>query len=456
MQNPKGKEILPIGRSFHDFEETVVGLPVELMYTHLLLAGASGAGKSTVMIHLTLEWAKLGLIPIFFDTKGDECQEIIKRIPFEERRRIRYLSFKAANFSIPILNSDRQIFPSAYHSASSVCKVIEDVSKRRGDALSVRQYRFLQESLYAVMKGAPLLAPGQQPSMLDVKEFLLTPSFRDSLLSALEVAYPEDGQILQICRELKGKEKDLTFDALLSKIYPITDEPTLSKVFAQRGATLDLQRIVSGDEGAIVLVDLSDLPVDILHLSGAILFECFLNACFLRPKAKRIGAMFLLDEFYLYWSESMSAVTRARSYRMGFVYAMQSEASISPRLMRTILDSIGCTMVMRCGGNYARLLSKQFGDRVPYKDLVELPNYHCWIKTPQSVFSFQTIPLPKEAATPSAIPLPPAPPEEPPGPKRPKAETTEAAPTAELPFEPDIHIDGEGYKLERIEWRCHP
>jgi hypothetical protein len=331
--------------------------------------------------------------------------------------------------------------------------VIEDVSRRRGDALSVRQYRFLQESLYAVMKGTPLF-DDQQPSMVDVKNFLLDPSFRDSLLSALEAEYPADGQIAQICHQMKGIEKDVTFDALLNKIYPLTDEPTLSKVFAQRESTLDLQRIVRGDEGAIVLVDLSDLPVDILHLAGAILFECLLNACFLRPREKRIGVMFLLDEFYLYWSESMSAVTRARSYRMAFVYAMQSEASISPRLMRTILDSIGCTMAMRCGGNYARLLSRQFGNRVPYQDLVELPNYSCWIKTPQSVFSFQTIPLPDAVEVPPIIPLPPAPPlEEESVPDESIAAAVQET-EDELPFEPDVVVDGVEYKFRSIQWRC--
>lgn len=123
---------------------------------------------------------------------------------------------------------------------------------------------------------------------------------------------------------------------------------------------------------------------------------------------------------------------------------MQSEASISPTLMRTILDSIGCTIAMRCGGNYARLLARQFGGAVKYTDLVNLPNFQAWIKTPKKVFAFQTLPLPEEVEIPYAIPLPPSKIE-----VEPVHDEVETAVETENPisFDLSVEVDGVRYGL---------
>lgn len=450
MKNGKGVPLIPMGVTHHAFVEKRIGLPEPLMFTHMLVAGASGSGKSTLLIHMDLAWSNLsGHVSFYFDTKGDETRLTIARIPHDQRHRIVWLQVKHANFAANILDTTGTIFPSAYHSASGVSKIIDDVSKRRGDTQSPRQYKFLQQMMYATMKGVPLLE-GIPSCLADVKRFLIDKPFRDELLHVLAMEYPEDGHLVQIYHEMKEIEKDVTFDALLNKLHPLTDEPVLSKIFAQRQSSLDLRRMVTGAEEAIVFVDLSDLPLEILHLAGALLFECFLNACFLRPPQDRIPVLFILDEFYLYWAQSMSAVTRARSYNISLVYAMQSEASIAPALMRTILDSIGTTVAMRCGGNYARLLARQFGGVVKYQDLVRLPNFHAWIKTPTQIFSFQTTPLPEAVAVPEVIPLPPPPVTAAPFPPpvdeiAPGAETEEPA----ISFTEES-IAGHPYRMERI------
>jgi len=448
MTNGRGRPLLPIGVTDYDFEPKHVGLPVDLMFQHALIAGASGCGKSTLLITIGLAWLALGYGLIFFDPKGDECLAMLKRIPHDQRHRVRYLNVKHTSLTLNVLDNSQRVFSDPYHLTSQLSSIIDEVSQRRGEKQSPRQYRFLNMALYSVMQGM-LKMSGLPPCLADVKRFMIDKRFRDKLLATLVTAFPNDARVRGICHEMKDIDRDVSFAALINKLHPLVEEPVLSRLFSARETTLDLENIVRDERGAIVLIDLSDLPVGTLQLAGSILLSYFFNASLLRPKTKRIPLLYLLDEFYLYASEACREITRVRSYNVSLVFSHQSVASVKTDIMNTILDNCAFTIGMRCGGNYAPLLARQYGEWVTASDLVTLPNYMAWVKTPTKVFSCQTLPPAPEAEMPDAIPLP-RPTMEEPLTSPSVSDSTDQATESPIKFSLAIEIGSIAYQLRRV------
>jgi hypothetical protein len=85
-----------------------------------------------------------------------------------------------------------------------------------------------------------------------------------------------------------------------------------------------------------------------------------------------------------------------RKYRVGFTVAHQYLQQLSPEIRHSILGNIGTIISSRVGVEDAPYLAKEFQNEFEQIDLIELPNYHVYMKlmidgTPSKPFSALTV-----------------------------------------------------------------
>jgi type IV secretory pathway TraG/TraD family ATPase VirD4 len=119
----------------------------------------------------------------------------------------------------------------------------------------------------------------------------------------------------------------------------------------------------------------------------------------LDPKRRR--------DFFIYIDEFQSFTTLAvadmlsemRKYGLSFTIAHQYLHQLEPDIRHAILGNVGTIVSFRVGAEDAPYLAREFNDVFKEADLVQLPNYHIYLKLmidgmPSTPFSAATIAAP--------------------------------------------------------------
>jgi len=200
MINERGTPFFPIGYTFSRSVPDPVGLPLSILNQHLLVGGASGSGKSTSVLNLALGFQRYGGVA-FFDTKGDESAELIRRIPYDERHRLSVIRVKDTPETLNLLDTSGSIYRDEYRLCADLSQIVDDTSEERATKQTPRQVRYLRQVLYAVLRGAPLIGNGM-PSLIDVKQFLASKLFRSRMLDALRRILHMDDRLPEIVEQI--------------------------------------------------------------------------------------------------------------------------------------------------------------------------------------------------------------------------------------------------------------
>src|SRR3989441_12392219 len=159
------------------------------------------------------------------------------------------------------------------------------------------------------------------------------------------------------------------------------------------------------DEGKILLVNLAKGKIgeDTSSLLGAMLVTKISLAALSRGELREADRR----DFYLYADEFPSFTTTSfagmlsemRKYRLGLVLAHQHMAQLDETVRDAILGNAGTIISFRVGLSDAELLEKEFFPEFRASDLVNLPNYHMYLKlmidgVVSKPFSARTLPAP--------------------------------------------------------------
>lgn len=100
------------------------------------------------------------------------------------------------------------------------------------------------------------------------------------------------------------------------------------------------------------------------------------------PEAVRASYFAYVDEFHSFTTSALAdLLSELQKNRLGLVLAHQHTSQIDSEVLHTIFGNVGSLMSFRLGVSDANTLAKQFGANVPsVRDLVNLPNYECYVK----------------------------------------------------------------------------
>jgi len=296
---------------------------------------------------------------------------------------IRYLSIRWRTFPrITIILSYRVSFP---------------FSRNLVGVLGPRLEHILSYSLFTLLEYP-------EATLLDITRLLTEVGFRNKVLTY--VKRPEIRAFWTF--EFDKYSQWLRSEAvapILNKVGQFLTSLPLRNVVGQRKNTFNLRDVM--DTGKILIVNLAKGKVgeDCSSLLGSmIVTEIFLSALgrVHVPENEREPFYLYVDEFHNFVTTSFADIlSECRKYGLNLVLAHQYISQLHEKVRDAVFGNVASIITFRVGAEDAKYLAREFQPTFDESDLVNLPNYHIYLRlmidgVTSHPFSATTLPFERE------------------------------------------------------------
>lgn len=360
---------------------------------HMYAIGKTGTGKSTLLRNMIIDDINKGRGVCVVDPHGDLIQHILNYIPDDRVEDVVY--FNPADREHPIgLNLLESVDPDLRGIVASGLMSI--FTKLWANVWSARMEYILRNVILALLE-----YPGA--TMLEVMKLLVDPVFRRKVMY-----YVKDPVIraffLEEYDRWDPKFRTEAIAALQNKVGQFLSSSTIRNIMGQPKSTIDAREIM--DSGKILLVDLSlgRIGEDNAALLGSMIITKIQLAAMARADTEeedRRDFYLYVDEFQNFATESFAVIlSQARKYRLNLIIAHQYIAQMPEIVASAVFGNVGTIVAFRVGAADGAALAREFEPVFNANDLVNLDNYHIYLKMAIDA---------RTAAPFSALTLPPIP-----------------------------------------------
>ena len=385
-ERSKKKPSLLLGTNNHAGVQREVAINPEERVRHTHLIGASGTGKSTLLLNMIQQDMENGQGIAVFDPHGDLIDQILGAVPEERIDDVILIdpSDEAYVVGFNILSATTELEKTLL--ASDLVSVFQRLSTSWGDQMT----SVLNNAILA------LLESDHGGTLLDLQSFLIEPSFRKAFLKTVA-----DEQVLyyweKIFPQLSGNK---SVGPIITRLGSFLDRKPIRRMVTQKDNRFDFADIM--DSGKIFLARLPQGQIgnENAYLLGSFLVSKFQQTVMARQameaEARRDFWMYL-DEFHNFITPSMAQIlTGARKYRLGLTLAHQELRQLQreSEVASAALSNPYTRICFRVGDDDARKIGSGF-THFDATDIQKLPNFHaiCRIERADCDFNL-TLPSP--------------------------------------------------------------
>lgn len=340
---------------------------------HMYIIGKTGTGKSTLIANLADRDLIHGEGFALLDPHGDLVEHVLRLVPEERRNDLIYLNVPDTAHPLafnPLECSQPTLRPLV---ASGIISVFKKIW---ADSWGPRMEFILRNAILTLLD-----LPGS--TLLDVPKLL-----DDSVFRRHALAYVRNDQVRRFwIREYENYPARFRAEAIApiqNKVGEFLVNPILRNIVGQPKSAFDLRRVM--DEGKILLVNLAKGKIgeDTSSLLGAMLVTKIGLAALSRsdlPEDERRDFYVYADEFTSFTTTSFAGMlSEMRKYHVGLVLAHQYVDQLDENLRAAVLGNVGTTIAFRVGLSDAEVLEKEFHPEFTASDLINLPNYHIYLR----------------------------------------------------------------------------
>ena len=379
---------LVLGVNVHAGQTANVSLGAEERTRHMHVIGASGTGKSHLLLNLIIQDIENGNGIAVLDPHGDLIDKILSYIP--EERADDVIFFDPADEEYPVgfnILSAHSILEKQLL-ASDLVAVFRRLSTSWGDQMN----SVLANAILAFLESE------KGGTLADMRRFLVEDEFRQNFLRT--VADPEVVYYWQ--KEfplLRGRPQA----PLLTRLDTFLRHRLIRNIVSQKDNRLDFARMM--DEGTIFLAKLTHGAIgeENAHLLGTLLMSKFYQTALSRQEIReeeRRPYLVYIDEIHHFITPSLKTIlSGARKYGLGLTLAHQDMQQIISRdneLATAVLTNPYTRICFRVGDVDAKKLASGFAS-FDAKDLQSLGRSEaiCRIERADYDFNLNTLPLPR-------------------------------------------------------------
>jgi type IV secretory pathway TraG/TraD family ATPase VirD4 len=368
-----GDQIIRLGRVDFRNDRRLFGIKREDRFSHIYIIGKTGTGKSTLMESMALQDLERGNGFALIDPHGDLVERVASRIPPPRQSDVIYLN--AADPTQPYgYNPLRHVREDRIALAAS--GMMEVFKKMWPDAWGVRMEHILRNVLMALL---------EQPksTMKDILRMFSDRDFRKQVARSLRNETVRTFLEKEYERFSFGYRADGTAP-IQNKVGAFLADPLLNRILTSPDKDLHIRRIM--DEGKVLLVNLAKGRIgdDSSSLLGGLLVTTIGLAAFSRadmPALERRDFYIYIDEFQSFTTLAVANMfSEMRKYRVGFTVAHQYLHQLEPEIRHAVLGNAGTIVSFRIGAEDASYVAKEFQARFEPLDLMQLENYHIYLK----------------------------------------------------------------------------
>ena len=376
-----------LGENVHAGNTTSVTLSAEARAQHCYVIGASGTGKSTLLVNLILQDIQAGAGLAVLDPHGDLIDELLGRIP------------EARWSDVIVIDPSDEDYPVGFN----VLQAHSEVEKNLLGSDLVAVFRRLSTSwgdqMTSVLGNAALafLESGQGGSLVDLRRFLVDPAFRTQFLATVR-----DPEIVYYWQKLFPLLVGKPQGPILTRLDTFLRPKLIRNMVAQRENRFDLGTVMN--DGKILLAKLAQGAIgeENAYLLGTLLVSKFHQLALSRQEmavSSRRHFSLYIDEFHNFVTPSMASIlSGARKYRLGLVLAHQELQQLTSRsadVASAVIANPYTRICFRLGDFDAKRLAEGFS----FFDAKDLQNLKageaiCRVERAEYDFNLRTFQLP--------------------------------------------------------------
>ena len=340
-----------LGENIHQGVVAEVSLSTEQRLRHVHIIGATGTGKSTLLLRMILQDLGLGNGCAVLDPHGDLIDAILERVP--ENRSEDVVLFDPADTEHPvgfnILEARTEVEKNVL--ASDLVAIFRRFATSWGDQMTT----VLGHAVSAFLES------GQAGTLIELRRFLIEKDYRQAFLPDVRdptIAYFWD------------KEFPLLRGAPLSSILTRLDiflRPRLVRNIVGQSKGIDCEEIVNGKKILLVKLAQGLIGEENAYLLGSLLISK-LHQVVMGRQAKgleqRTPFFLYLDEFQHFVTPSMATILGgARKFSLGLILAHQDLRQLwgeDLTLANSVITNPGTRICFRLGDFDAEKLKDGF------------------------------------------------------------------------------------------------
>lgn len=388
------------GKNSYGGTTTKIGLSEDERRRHMYIIGATGTGKSTLLLSMIKQDIDHGKGIAILDPHGDLAETILGIIPPERIKDVIY--FNPDDIGNPIAINLLELTPNLSEDDSLREKefitesIISLFHKLFPDKFSgPRMEYILRNTIYTAMT-----IPNS--TLFTVHKLLSNTQYQKSVTNFLD-----DENLSDFWKYEFGKAGDFQKVQMIS---PITNKigrflfsPTAKRILEQPKSLINFDDIL--DSGKILIANLSKgrLGEDTSELFGILLMTKIQLAALKRARVnvdERKDFYLYVDEFQNFATPSFAEIlSEARKYKLNAILAHQTTSQLEDKsLVNVTLANTGTVICFRTASpDDEKLLLPQFYPYVSQGEIASLPSFHFYIKinalTSEEPFSGETEPL---------------------------------------------------------------
>ncbi len=379
---------------------TMIGLSEDERRRHMYILGATGTGKSTLLLSMVNQDLQNNKGLCVIDPHGDLIEKVLACIP--EHRLNDVIYFNPDDISYPIgLNllelpsSDDAEFLIREKElvTESIISLFHKLYSDRNTG--PRMEYILRNTIHTAFST-------EHPTLFTVYRLLTNGPFRTQVVSRLT-----DENLIDFWKHEFSKAGDYQ---KVSMIMPITNKigrflfsSTAKRILEQAHSSIHIDEIM--DQGKILLCNLSKGKIgeDTSEVLGILILTKIQLAALKRARTSseaRRDFYIYVDEFQNFATPAFAQIlSEARKYKLNAILAHQTTSQLDDHsLVNVTLANTGTVICFRTANpEDEKVILPQFAPLIQKGEIANLPSFHFYIKIaalePEEPFSGETIPV---------------------------------------------------------------
>ena len=340
---------------------------------HMYAIGKTGTGKSTMLENMIIDDIREGRGVAVVDPHGDLVKKLTNYVPQERVKDV--ILFSPADRMYPIgFNPLENVDPELKNIVAS--GVVGIFKKIFGESWGPRLEYILRNTILALLDYP-------NATMLGITKILVDQDFRNRVIEKIQDSVIKDFFVNEY-EKYDPKFRTEAIAPIQNKVGQFLSSTTIRNIVGQPKSTIDIEEIMN--QGKILFLDLSigEIGEDASALLGSMMITKIQLAAMRRatiPEDERKDFYLYVDEFQNFATESFATIlSEARKYHLNLIMTHQYIAQVPEEVMAAVFGNCGTLVTFRVGAPDAAALKQEFAPVFEEVDLVNLDNYHIYVK----------------------------------------------------------------------------
>lgn len=340
---------------------------------HMYAIGKTGTGKSTMLENMIINDIQNGRGVAVIDPHGELINHILDFVPNERIKDVIY--FNPADSDWPIgFNPLESVDPDLKNIVAS--GVVGIFKKIFGQSWGPRLEYILRNAILALLDYP-------DSTLLGVMRVLVDKEFRKLVVAQIKDPVVKDFFVNEY-NQWDQKFRLEAIQSIQNKVGQFLSSSSIRNIVGQPKSTFDIRSAM--DQGKILLIDLSigKIGEDNAALLGSLLITKIQLAAMQRvdiPEKDRRDFYLYVDEFQNFATDSFAVIlSEARKYHLNLIMTHQYIAQMPEVVSQAVFGNVGTIISFRVGSSDSSILAKELEPVFEANDLVNLDNYHIYIK----------------------------------------------------------------------------